>query len=209
MWGVLWGVLSMSVAASGDDCSEAMIVLPGTVVPFDTTTASSSGVEIDPAVCAGTFFTGVGPDVWFRLPLPSSGTLRLSTCDPGGFDTDLSVHTGPCEALTIVACNGDVSSDPDCQRRHSALEVEIASAGDRLVRIGGFNGVTGTGVLVIDFEPACPGDFDGDGRVSGGDLGRVFLEWGECSGCAADLDGDGRVGGSDLGLFFLVWGDCD
>ena len=202
----------LAVATSpgaADDCGDAMRVGVNTVVPFDTTGASASGVEIDPGICAGSFFTGIGSDLWFRLSLPSAGTLRLSTCDPAGFDTDLSLHRGDCRMLETIACNGDVPADPSCQPRHSEIEAVVSEPAEHLVRVGGFNGRTGSGSLVIDFDPACLGDLDGDGRVGGGDLGLLFQQWGDCPGCEGDLDGDGMVRGSDLGLMFQRWGPCE
>lgn len=57
---------------------------------------------------------------------------------------------------------------------------------------------------------ACPADLDGNGEVSGGDLGLLLVAWGPCdSDCPEDLDGDGVVGGSDLGVFLVNIGPCD
>ena len=57
--------------------------------------------------------------------------------------------------------------------------------------------------------PACPADLDGDGTVSGADLGALLGNWGSCSGsCPADLDGDGSVTGADLGALLGNWGPC-
>jgi hypothetical protein len=55
--------------------------------------------------------------------------------------------------------------------------------------------------------PACPADLDGDGFVSGSDLGLLLGQWGPGSG-SADLDDDGSVSGSDLGLMLGEWGPC-
>jgi hypothetical protein len=55
--------------------------------------------------------------------------------------------------------------------------------------------------------PACPADLDGDGSVSGADLGLLLGQWGFGSG-SADLDDDGFVSGSDLGLLLGQWGPC-
>ena len=55
----------------------------------------------------------------------------------------------------------------------------------------------------------CQSDLDGDGFVSGSDLGLLLGAWGACSGaCNADLDDDGFVSGSDLGLMLGAWGAC-
>ena len=57
---------------------------------------------------------------------------------------------------------------------------------------------------------ACPADLDGDGRVSGIDLGTLLGRWG-ASGLAAgraDIDANGTVNGSDLGALIGSWGGC-
>jgi hypothetical protein len=60
---------------------------------------------------------------------------------------------------------------------------------------------------VVAVRPApAPSDLDGDGAVSGSDLGLLLGAWGPCQACTADLDGDGSVSGSDLGLLLGAWG---
>lgn len=49
-------------------------------------------------------------------------------------------------------------------------------------------------------------DLDGDGIVSGADLGILLGAWGPCSDCAADLNGDGIVDGADVGVMLGEWG---
>ncbi len=51
-------------------------------------------------------------------------------------------------------------------------------------------------------------DFNGDGWVTGSDLGHLLANWGPCPGCDADLDGDGTVGASDLSRLLGQWGPC-
>ena len=51
----------------------------------------------------------------------------------------------------------------------------------------------------------CPGDFNGDGVVNGGDIGTLLAAWGGADG---DLNGDGTTNGGDLGLLLSYWGDC-
>jgi hypothetical protein len=48
----------------------------------------------------------------------------------------------------------------------------------------------------------CPlgGDFDGDGTVSGRDLGLLLGAWGPAKGSPYDLNNDGSVDGLDLGI---------
>ena len=65
--------------------------------------------------------------------------------------------------------------------------------------------------FIVEFEPAspCTGDIDGDGSVTGSDLGLLLGDWGRCpKGCGGDLNGDGFVDGADLGLLLGAWGPC-
>lgn len=59
-------------------------------------------------------------------------------------------------------------------------------------------------------EPACLGDFDGDGFVTVNDLLLLLAEFGCLQNCTTDLDGDGVVGTSDVLIFLSVFGSvCD
>ncbi len=53
----------------------------------------------------------------------------------------------------------------------------------------------------------CDADFDGDGVVSGADLGFLLAKWGTVRGIA-DLNQDGVVNGADLGMLLTAWGNC-
>lgn len=53
-----------------------------------------------------------------------------------------------------------------------------------------------------------PGDIDGDGLITGADLGVVLANWGPCASgepCPADVSGDGVVDGGDLGVLLAGW----
>ncbi len=54
----------------------------------------------------------------------------------------------------------------------------------------------------------CPGDVDGDGAVTFGDLIDLLASWGPCAGCPADLDGDGFVTFADILILLGHWGPC-
>ncbi len=59
----------------------------------------------------------------------------------------------------------------------------------------------------LEPSPPCPGDFDGDGAVSGADFGMMLAAFGTNSP-EFDLDGDGIISGSDIGLLLSTWGVC-
>ena len=60
-------------------------------------------------------------------------------------------------------------------------------------------------IVVVDEQPPCRGDFNGDLAVTGADLGVMIGFWGTAGG---DLNGDGTPKGAALGLLIGVWGDC-
>ncbi|MBL9141166.1 MAG: hypothetical protein JNK53_04810 [Phycisphaerae bacterium] len=73
------------------------------------------------------------------------------------------------------------------------------------------SGVFGEGTVTSDVSAhldaagtliGSPGDFNGDGVVSGADLGALLSMWGTPGG---DLDGDGNTSGVDLGILLTNW----
>lgn len=60
-----------------------------------------------------------------------------------------------------------------------------------------------------DFVAACPADLNGDGVVSGADLGLMLTNWSLWGVCLqGDLNRDGTVNGADLGMILGGWGAC-
>jgi hypothetical protein len=53
--------------------------------------------------------------------------------------------------------------------------------------------------------PPCAGDFNGDRKRDGADLGFLLGSWGTAAG---DLNADGTTDGADLGSLLGGWGDC-
>ena len=133
-----------------DDCETAREITWGSW-DVNTVGALSSGVPVDESQCSGTYMTDCDPDVWYHLVACGTGTMSVSTCDTVSFDSDLAVYTGDCGSLSQVACNGDGSG---CGGYSSYLEVSVNEGQSYFVRVGGWEGATGTGVLVVD----GPGD---------------------------------------------------
>jgi hypothetical protein len=52
---------------------------------------------------------------------------------------------------------------------------------------------------------SIPGDLDGDGAVTVGDLLILLGGWGPCDGCPSDLNGDGVVDVADLLTLLANW----
>jgi hypothetical protein len=154
-------------------------------------------------------------DVWFYYHAPTTGPIRVSTCDPAtNFDTMVAIYAGGCPIFNnqALAANDD---DFSCANiRASTLTFNGAAGTNYFIRVGAFSpGVAGVGNLII--TPACPADIDdgsGTGTPDGGvDINDLlfFLGAFEAGSLNADLDNgsglgvpDGGVDINDL-LFFL------
>jgi hypothetical protein len=136
------------VAGAGDECVSPFIAVMG-ANPFDTTTATPSDDAPDAAQCAGTYLDwGNSQDVWFIYVANATGTVRFTTCDANSYDTSMALYEGTCE--NQVACNGDSDSGNGCQAYHSAIDYAVTSGSSYYIRIGGWQGATGTGTLTIE-----------------------------------------------------------
>lgn len=60
--------------------------------------------------------------------------------------------------------------------------------------------------FIVDLGTECPADVDGDGAVTGVDLGALLAQWGAQG--TADIDGSGEVDGYDLSRLLSAWGPC-
>jgi hypothetical protein len=61
----------------------------------------------------------------------------------------------------------------------------------------------------IPYRAQCLGDANGDGAVTGYDLGLLLAAWGTAApASASDLNRDGLVDGYDLSLLLSAWGPC-
>lgn len=133
----------------GDDCSTALIAYDG-ANSFDTTNATPSMPEPDESQCAGTELNwNLSPDIWFLYVPTTSGLHRFTTCDAASYDTSMALYELNCS--NQVACNGDDTIvDNNCQNFHSTIEYPLTALTAYYVRIGGWQGGTGTGTLTID-----------------------------------------------------------
>jgi len=58
------------------------------------------------------------------------------------------VYAGTCD--NQIACNGDDSGEDGCQSYYSAIDVNVQTGQTYYIRIGGWEGATGSGTLTID-----------------------------------------------------------
>jgi hypothetical protein len=89
------------------------------------------------------------------------------------------------------------------------LALPLSISADELTITGTARGPFGTSPFVLDLHPtagSCVGDLNGDGSVTGADLGILLGDWGQAT--ASDIDGNGVVDGADLGRLLGAWGPC-
>ena len=89
------------------------------------------------------------------------------------------------------------------------LALPLSISADELTITGTARGSFGTSPFVLDLHPtagSCVGDLNGDGGVTGADLGILLGDWGQAT--ASDIDGNGVVDGADLGRLLGAWGPC-
>ena len=126
--------------------------------------------------CSTAAFTGDGPDVFYSISLVEAGTIDLWTCN-SDYDTDLSIHT---IGGTVVLCDGDSGddeADDGCLQYSSRINTNL-QAGDYVVRVGGWQGATGTYVLTSAFSNVL--DCNGNGRPDEEDIAGGVSE--DCNG---------------------------
>ncbi|MCH2133386.1 MAG: S1 family peptidase [Phycisphaerales bacterium] len=143
--------------ASGDICESAVFAVQGDNAFSTTGNTDSDYGDPDESQCEDTYLDwDDSPDTWFAWQPPVSGTMSLSTCDSESFDTSLVVYEGTdCSSLQQVACNGDAEPNDDCQSYYSAIEgLEVSALSIYYIRLGGWQGATGSGTLRIDHVPA-------------------------------------------------------
>lgn len=128
-----------------DRCPKAILVGDGTY-GFDNAGANTDGPN-DSDVC---FVNddAFGSDMWYCYTAPCSGTVTADLCN-SGFDTILGVYDGcACPAgPSASACNNDGCS------AQSVVSFEAAACESYLLRVAGFYGSQGAGVLNITCDP--------------------------------------------------------
>jgi hypothetical protein len=137
----------------GDECSDEQEAFVGENL-YDTTTMTSSSEPVDESICSDTYLEwgDTNPDVWFHWTATDNGIATFSTCDENSYDTSLVIYTGSCNSLTQIACNGDGDFNSNCQQYYSSIELNVSLGTTYIIRIGGWQGSTGTGTLTISLD---------------------------------------------------------
>ncbi|HRQ76135.1 MAG TPA: S8 family serine peptidase [Phycisphaerales bacterium] len=201
---VISGAVSVGPAPPpNDNCQNIEFVGEG-ATPFTTLGATTDGPN-EPTHCNFNGYTHIENDVWFAHQALCNGTMTVSLCG-ADYDAKMVIYTGTCgNPGTPVACANNVCG--------LAPEVtfDVTQGVFYRVRIGGHQGATGSGTMVITCTPAapaCPADLNNSGSVDVQDLLLLLGAWGPCAGCPADLNNSGSVDVQDLLLLLGAWGPC-
>jgi hypothetical protein len=130
------------VAGGNDACGSASLILGTGPYVGDNTGATLDGPV---ASCTGVFDT----DVWYQWIAPSSGATRITLCSATtNYDTTLAVYDGGCGSAEL-ACNDDSAVPCGVNGLFSDLTFPAVEGSSYTIRIGGFNGGTGTYEMTI------------------------------------------------------------
>lgn len=136
------------VSGDGDECNSAMTASLGSNA-FETNTATPSSNPPSDSQCESTWFAWQNSqDIWFRYVPLASGSTRFTTCDSLSYDTSIALYEGLCDYQ--IACNGDSDGSTGCQQYYSEITYNLSAGTTYYIRIGGYQGETGSGTLTIN-----------------------------------------------------------
>jgi hypothetical protein len=151
------GVVHAGTPPPNDDCASAISITSDGDTPFDTTFATTDGPA--DSLCDYAGYSQVNQDIWYSYTASCTGILTVSICNQANFDTKLAFYDGiSCDATdlgnNILACNDDFGG---CGST-SELAAPVVSGQQYLIRVGGYDGASGSGTLSIACGPnECAG----------------------------------------------------
>lgn len=155
------GTLTITELSGGglpnDECAGATDVFSGVIETYDSSTATDS-------VGAWGCVDG-GSDIWFRYFSATDSDITVSLCSGTSYDSAFEVYLADCSNLMSVLCNDDL-----CSLQSQGTFTPTAST-DYLIRVGGYEGASGIGELLV---------------TQAGPLGT--------NDCAANLNSTGQIG---------------
>jgi len=155
-----FSVFEFEPLVANDFCSAAIPISPGLNQEFDSFGATTDGPSHDSAnPCFQFMDNSIQSDIWYLFTPDFSGPALWTTCDQIDFDSRLGVY-GPnanCNDLenSLYACNDDGAN---CSNFTSELFFDVVEGETYLLRLGGWNGNTGTGFfdLINQAPPEAP-----------------------------------------------------
>lgn len=152
----------VSNAPSNDNCTNAQVIEPGAGQDITNVEATTDGPEHPGNPCFGFGDNTVQTDVWYSFTPSFTGSVQWSTCNMVNFDSRLAVYAGnaacPLADGDLLACNDDGGG---CDNFTSSLIFDVIMGETYLMRLGGFGGETGTGMMdLIEIVPPTPPEND-------------------------------------------------
>ncbi|UOQ53442.1 fibronectin type III domain-containing protein [Hymenobacter cellulosivorans] len=148
---------TLAAPPANDECATATEV----TVQFGSTcsnriVATNAGATASSNIPAPGCSSYTGGDVWFKVVVPSTGSLIATTDSVAGSDlkdTGMAIYSGTCGALTVVNCNDDGGDG-----LFSQLELTGRTPGEVLyIRVFEYgNDVFGRFKLCVRSNSACP-----------------------------------------------------
>jgi hypothetical protein len=164
------GAALLCASCSGlvnDNCAAAIAVGEGSF-SFDTTGATTDGPN-EPGPCTFFSYSQIDSDIWYRYTPSCTSIATFSLCS-SGYDTKMAIYAGGnCPtSSSAVACNDDACGPG--QGLQSQTTLSVVAGNTYLIRIGGYQGATGSGMLSISCAapPACQPNlgFQGPGTAT-------------------------------------------
>jgi hypothetical protein len=198
-----------------DNCASATLAPVGTTA-FSTLFSTTDGPD-EPALCNVGGFTQISNDVWYKWVSTCTGTATFSLCG-ASYNTKMAIYVGcPGTTNSALACNDNFCGSS------SQITMNVNQSTLYRVRIGGFNGSTGTGNLVISCSASATGACCLNGTCTGSmtqanciaQAGAVYQGNGSTCGsvvcpqpCPSDVNHSGAVNIDDLLSVINAWGVC-
>ncbi|MCH7701168.1 MAG: hypothetical protein IID37_05735 [Planctomycetes bacterium] len=146
------------ICLANDACEDNIPIEDG-LNPYSTVLATTDGEQVpDPECDEGNGFN-LDNDIWYCYTSPCSGTATFSTCNDGDentgeadYDSRFAAYLGcacPATNDNLVACNDD---GPGCADFSSIMDVPVTAGTDYLIRVGAWNGDSGTGVVAVSCD---------------------------------------------------------
>ncbi len=176
-------------APANDPCSSPAAVTLGTPISGSTILGTNDYTEACDSGGASS------RDVWYSFTPSGAGIVTLNTCTLTPGDTVMSLYTGSCGTLTLVACNDDCGGAP-CGGTASCLTQSV-TAQPYLLRISDKGGGFGVNFTLASAFAAAPANDDctspatvpaAGGSVAGNTLAATLD--GPSTACTVSVDKD-------------------
>ncbi len=170
---------------ANDDCVDAIALNAGVNGPFSSAGAYASSPSWP---CAAG-----GSDVWFKVDVTGSGTLSATTCGLASWDTAIQMFSGSCGSLSSLGCNDD-----SCGGLRSTVSASVGP-GTYYVRVGGYNGASGTFSIDVTVPSSPPAAPSGLNAVTAG-TEQVNLSWTDNSSDESAFSVERATGGGGFSV---------